>query len=62
MTKRVTIEKIEPLSHRWVKLDRYTIRYSGRTGRPTASRARCTTTAMAPPCCPMTRSAAPCFW
>jgi nudix-type nucleoside diphosphatase (YffH/AdpP family) len=27
MKKRVTIEKIEPLSHRWVKLDRYTIRY-----------------------------------
>jgi nudix-type nucleoside diphosphatase (YffH/AdpP family) len=27
MTKRVQIEKVEPLSHNWVKLDRYTIRY-----------------------------------
>ena len=33
MTKRVTIEKVEPLSHRWVKLDRYTIRYTRQDGQ-----------------------------
>ena len=27
MSARVTIEKVEPLSHRWARLDRYTIRY-----------------------------------
>lgn len=32
MTKRVKIEKVEPLSHNWVKLDRYTIRYSRQDG------------------------------
>ena len=32
MTKRVIIEKVEPLSHRWVKLDRYTIRYTRQDG------------------------------
>lgn len=32
MTKRITIEKIEPLSHHWVKLDRYTIRYERQDG------------------------------
>ena len=34
MTKRVEIEKVEPLSHRWAKLDRYTIRYIRRDGTP----------------------------
>jgi nudix-type nucleoside diphosphatase (YffH/AdpP family) len=33
MKQRVTIEKIEPLSRNWVKLDRYTIRYARRDGR-----------------------------
>ena len=28
MKRRVVIEKVEPLSHRWAKLDRYTIRYT----------------------------------
>jgi nudix-type nucleoside diphosphatase (YffH/AdpP family) len=32
MTKRVIIEKVEPLSRHWVKLDRYTIRYMRRDG------------------------------
>ena len=32
MSARVTIEKIEPLSHRWAKLDRYTIAYTRRDG------------------------------
>jgi nudix-type nucleoside diphosphatase (YffH/AdpP family) len=32
MTKRVTIEKVEPLSHHWVKLDRYTVRFARRDG------------------------------
>lgn len=32
MTKRVQIEKVEPLSHNWVKLDRYTIRYRRNDG------------------------------
>lgn len=31
---RVEIEKVEPLSHRWAKLDRYTIRYIRRDGTP----------------------------
>lgn len=33
MKQRVTIEKIEPLSRNWVKLDRYTIRYDRQDGR-----------------------------
>jgi GDP-mannose pyrophosphatase NudK len=32
LTKRVTIEKVEALSHSWVKLDRYTIRYTRQDG------------------------------
>jgi nudix-type nucleoside diphosphatase (YffH/AdpP family) len=32
MTKRVIIEKVEPLSHGWAKLDRYTIRYTRQDG------------------------------
>ncbi len=32
MSGRITIEKIEPLSHRWAKLDRYTISYTRRDG------------------------------
>lgn len=32
MKKRVTIEKVEPLSHHWAKLDRYTIRYERQDG------------------------------
>lgn len=32
MSRRITIEKIEPLSHRWAKLDRYTISYTRRDG------------------------------
>ena len=30
---RVVIEKVEPLSHHWARLDRYTIRYLRRDGR-----------------------------
>jgi len=33
MKKRVEIEKVEPLSHGWAKLDRYTIRYQRSDGR-----------------------------
>ncbi|MCA3561168.1 MAG: NUDIX domain-containing protein [Aestuariivirga sp.] len=33
MKRRVTIETVEPLSHRWAKLDRYTIRYTRSDGR-----------------------------
>ena len=33
MKPRVVIEKVEPLSHRWAKLDRYTIRYVRSDGR-----------------------------
>ena len=33
MKRRVTIEKVEPLSHRWAKLDRYTLRYQRSDGR-----------------------------
>lgn len=33
MKRRVVIEKVEPLSHRWAKLDRYTIRYMRQDGR-----------------------------
>lgn len=33
MTERVTIEKIEPLSRQWAKLDRYTISYRRSDGR-----------------------------
>lgn len=32
MKKRVTIEKVEPLSHSWARLDRYTIRYQRQDG------------------------------
>ena len=32
MSERVKIEAVEPLSHRWAKLDRYTIRYTRRDG------------------------------
>jgi nudix-type nucleoside diphosphatase (YffH/AdpP family) len=32
MSERVKIEAVEPLSHRWAKLDRYTIRYARRDG------------------------------
>ena len=33
MTDRVIIEKVEPLSHHWAKLDRYTIRYMRQDGQ-----------------------------
>ena len=33
MKRRVVIEKVEPLSHRWAKLDSYTIRYTRQDGR-----------------------------
>lgn len=33
MKRRVVIEQVEPLSHRWAKLDRYTIRYTRQDGR-----------------------------
>lgn len=33
MNRRVSIEKVEPLSHNWVKLDRYTIHYTRQDGR-----------------------------
>jgi nudix-type nucleoside diphosphatase (YffH/AdpP family) len=33
VTQRIVIEKIEPLSHRWAKLDSYTIRYTRQDGR-----------------------------
>ena len=33
MKRRVTIETVEPLSHRWAKLDRYTLRYQRSDGR-----------------------------
>lgn len=33
MKPRVTIDKVEPLSHRWAKLDRYTLRYRRSDGR-----------------------------
>lgn len=33
MSERVTIEKVEPLSHAWAKLDRYTIRYVRHDGQ-----------------------------
>ncbi len=33
MKPRVVIEKVEPLSHSWAKLDRYTIRYLRQDGR-----------------------------
>ncbi len=33
MSERVTIEKVEPLSHAWAKLDRYTIAYIRRDGK-----------------------------
>jgi len=33
MKHRVVIERVEPLSHRWVKLDRYTVRYTRSDGR-----------------------------
>ncbi|MFN4143117.1 NUDIX domain-containing protein [Aestuariivirga sp.] len=33
MTDRVIIEKVEPLSHRWAKLDRYTILYTRQDGQ-----------------------------
>ena len=33
MKRRVVIEKVETLSHRWAKLDRYTIRYTRQDGR-----------------------------
>ena len=32
MKKRVTIEKVEPLSHHWIRLDLYTIRYERQDG------------------------------
>lgn len=32
MSQRVKIEAVEPLSHRWAKLDRYTIRYTRQDG------------------------------
>lgn len=32
MSERVKIEAVEPLSHRWAKLDRYTIRYTRQDG------------------------------
>ena len=33
MKRRVVIEKVEPLSRRWAKLDSYTIRYTRQDGR-----------------------------
>ena len=33
MSERVTIERVEPLSHHWARLDRYVIRYRRRDGR-----------------------------
>lgn len=33
MKPRVSIERVEPLSHNWVKLDRYTISYTRQDGR-----------------------------
>lgn len=33
MKRRVIIETVEPLSRRWAKLDRYTIRYTRQDGR-----------------------------
>ena len=33
MKPRIIIETVEPLSHRWAKLDRYTIRYTRSDGR-----------------------------
>jgi GDP-mannose pyrophosphatase NudK len=33
MKRRVTVEKVEPLSHNWVKLDRYTLHYMRHDGR-----------------------------
>jgi len=33
MKNRVVIEKVEPLSRRWARLDRYTIRYTRSDGR-----------------------------
>ncbi len=33
MKRRVVIEKVEPLSRHWAKLDRYTIRYTRSDGR-----------------------------
>lgn len=33
MKRRVVIEKVEPLSRRWARLDRYTIRYTRSDGR-----------------------------
>ena len=33
MTSRVTIEKVEPLSRNWARLDRYTLRYERQDGR-----------------------------
>ena len=33
MKRRVIIEKVEPLSHGWARLDRYTIRYRRSDGR-----------------------------
>ena len=32
MKRRVVIETVEPLSHRWAKLDRYTLRYTRQDG------------------------------
>ncbi len=32
MSERVKIEAVEPLSHRWAKLDRFTIRYTRQDG------------------------------
>ena len=33
MSDRVTIERVEPLSHNWARLDRYIIRYRRSDGR-----------------------------
>lgn len=33
MKRRAVIEKVEPLSHGWAKLDRYTVRYTRQDGR-----------------------------
>lgn len=33
MKRRVVVERVEPLSHRWARLDRYTIRYTRQDGR-----------------------------
>jgi nudix-type nucleoside diphosphatase (YffH/AdpP family) len=33
MTSRVSIEKVEPLSRNWARLDRYTLRYERQDGR-----------------------------